>query len=84
MDARFAAWTAPRSDLEAAYEEVEPYRHLPPAERVSVAARLSTMALAFLERFSLHERRRILAATDDMAPQHEQAWLALVAKARGR
>lgn len=49
VDARIAAWTKPRSDVEAAYEE----------QCLAEEAALSRGALAFLDRLPPEERHRL-------------------------
>lgn len=82
-DPRLAALTTPRSDIEAAYEDVAPHRDQTPAERVSEAARLSRLALAFMDRFPEEERWRLLWSQEELDPAALAAWKDLVRGHRG-
>lgn len=82
MDARFVAWTRPRSDLEAAFEDVAPHRLQSPAMRVAEAAALSRVATGFLDRFAAVERRRLLREQEALDPQYEDSWRDLVRRSR--
>jgi hypothetical protein len=83
VDERVRGWLAPRSDHEAAREDVAPWRSVAPERRVAEAAALSRMATAFLDRFEPEERRRLLAAQEPLAPEHEAIWRRLVRRGRG-
>lgn len=84
MEDRLAAWIAPRSDLESAREEVEPFLAMSPEERLAEAAELSRMALAFLDRLPADERDRILWTQEPMDPEAARSWEALVARGSRR
>jgi len=84
MDPRIEAWRRPRSDVEAAHEDVEHARALTPEERVAEAAALSRMALSFLGRLPPSERRRLLFEQEPLDARHEAALRELVRRSRGR
>lgn len=81
---REARWLAPRSEVESAYEDVEPHRDQTPTERLADLSRLSRMALRFLDRYPPEERTRLLMEQEPLAPEHEEAWLRLVRRSRAR
>jgi hypothetical protein len=78
------AWKTPRSDVAAAYEDVDAARALSPEARVAEAAALSRSALALMGRFSDRERRRLVFEQEPLDPAREAAWLALVGRSRAR
>ena len=81
VDPRVATWTSPRSDIDAAYEDVDRCRRLSPVEAVAEAAALSRCALAFLGRFSAEERQRLLFDQEPLEAPYEAAWRELVRRA---
>ncbi len=82
-DPRLTALTTPRSDVEAAYEDVAPHLTQTPAERVSEAARLSRMALVFIARQPEEEQRRLLWLQEELGAAELESWKALVRGGRG-
>lgn len=82
MNPRVAAWTRPRPDLEAVYDDVDRCRALSPEQAVAEAAALSRCALSFLARFSPEERRRLLFEQEAMDPRWDAAWRELVRRGR--
>jgi hypothetical protein len=56
--------------VESAYDDVAPHRDQTPRERLAEAARLSRMALSFIDRRPAAERARLLFLQDEMDPDH--------------